>query len=106
MTTEPAEATRNTSFIDGLFRLMCQQKASDLHLAVGLPIRGQPPGLKNIRDTRGDRVRLRGEVWTILVDETLTGPAGWKRSQYAWLFTRDRSGRLELASTILIGVVQ
>jgi len=37
MTTEQAEATRNTSFIDGLFRLMCQQKASDLHLAVGLP---------------------------------------------------------------------
>jgi hypothetical protein len=23
---------RSTSFIDGLFRLMCQQKASDLHL--------------------------------------------------------------------------
>ena len=37
MTTETAEAPRNTSFIDGLFRLMCQQKASDLHLAVGLP---------------------------------------------------------------------
>lgn len=81
-------------------------KAPEYYLAVGLPIRGQPPGLKDIRDTRGDRVRLRGEVWTILVDETLTGPAGWKRSQYAWLFTRDRSGRLELSNTILIGVIQ
>ena len=38
MTIEQVEAPRrNTAFIDGLFRLMCQQGASDLHLAVGLP---------------------------------------------------------------------
>jgi len=80
-------------------------KAPEYYLTVGLPIRGQPPGLKKVRDTRGDKVRLNGEVWTVLVDETSTGPAGWKRSQYAWLFKRDRSGRLELANTILISVV-
>jgi twitching motility protein PilT len=38
MTTEQVPAGRaSTAFIDGLFKLMCQQGASDLHLAVGLP---------------------------------------------------------------------
>lgn len=81
-------------------------RATAYYLTVGLPIRGQPPGLRDIRDTRGRRVRLDGDVWTVLVDETSVGPAGWKQSQYAWLFERDRSGRLELASTILVGVVK
>ena len=81
-------------------------KLPEYYLTVGLPVRGQPEGLRNARDTRGRRVSVRGEVWTVLVDEISTGPAGWKRSQYAWLFTRDRSGRLELANTILVGVVQ
>ena len=81
-------------------------KTPEIYLTVGLPIRGQPPGLRNMRDTRGDRVSLDGEVWTVLVEETLTGPGGWKRSQYAWLFTRNRSGQLELANTIPIGVIQ
>lgn len=80
-------------------------KLPEYYLTVGLPIRGQPPGLRDLRDTRGDRVSLDGEVWTVLVDETWTRPAGWSRSTYAWLFRRDRSGRLELANTILIGVV-
>ena len=36
--TEPVTAGRAaTAYIDGLFKLMCQQKASDLHLTVGLP---------------------------------------------------------------------
>jgi len=81
-------------------------KTPEYYLTVGLPIRGQPAGLKNSRDTRGERVRLRGEVWTILVDETKVGPAGWSRSQYAWLFTRNDEGALELANTIFIGVVE
>jgi hypothetical protein len=81
-------------------------KTPEYYLTVGLPIRGQPAGLKDNRDTRGERVRLRGEVWTILVDETKVGPAGWSRSQYAWLFTRNDEGRLELAHTIFIGVVE
>jgi hypothetical protein len=81
-------------------------KSTAHYLTVGLPIRGQPPGLKNIRDTRGKTVRLRGEVWTVLVDETSVGRTGWRQSQYAWLFKRDRSGGLELANTILVGVVQ
>jgi hypothetical protein len=75
------------------------------YVTVGLPIRGQPEGLKNTRDSRGRRVSLRGEVWTALVDEQSAGPEGWKRSQYAWMFTRNRSGQLELASTVLIGVI-
>jgi len=81
-------------------------KAPEHYLTVGLPLHGQPPGLRNVRDTRGKTVRLRGEVWTVLVDETSVGPSGWKQSQYAWLFQRNRSGRLDLANTILIGVVK
>jgi hypothetical protein len=81
-------------------------KASEYYLTVGLPIRGQPPGLRDVRDTRGDRVRLDDDVWTVLVDETWTRPAGWSKSTYAWLFKRNRSGQLELAHTILVGVVQ
>jgi hypothetical protein len=81
-------------------------KTPEYYLTVGLPLRGQPEGLKDIRDTRGDKVRLRGEVWTILVDETALGPHGWRRSQYAWLFKRNDEGVLELANTILVGVVE
>jgi hypothetical protein len=81
-------------------------KAPEYYLTVGLPLHGQPPGLRDTRDTRGKRVRMRGDVWTVLVNETAVGPTGWRQSQYAWLFERDRSGRLELAHTILIGVVQ
>jgi hypothetical protein len=81
-------------------------RVPEYYLTVGLPIRGQPPGLRNVRDTRGDRVNLDGDVWTVLVDETASAPGGWKRSSYAWLFKRNRSGQLELANTILIGVVQ
>ena len=81
-------------------------KAVEYYLTVGLPIHGQPPGLRDIRDTRGRAVRPDGEVWTVLVDETAVGPTGWKQSQYAWLFERNRSGGLELAHTILIAVSQ
>ncbi len=45
---------------------------------------------------------LDDEGWTVLVDETAVGPAGWRQSQYAWLFERSRSGGLELAHTILV----
>ena len=81
-------------------------KTPEYYVTVGLPLRGQPEGLKDIRDTRGDKVRLRGEVWTILVDETSVASHGWSRSQYAWLFKRNDEGVLELTNTILIGVVQ
>jgi hypothetical protein len=82
-------------------------RTREVYLTVGLPIRGQPEGLKNARDTRGRRVALRGDVWTILVDVHSAGPQGWSWSQYAWLFKRGRwNGRLELAATILISVVE
>jgi hypothetical protein len=81
-------------------------KSPEYYLTVGLPIQGQPEGLKNARDTRGRRVSLRGDVWTILVDAHSVGPQGWSWSQYAWLFKRGRGNRLELAATILIGVVE
>jgi hypothetical protein len=81
-------------------------KTPEYYLTVGLPIRGQPDGLKNIRDTHGRRVSLRGDVWTALVDEHSAGPQGWSWSQYAWMFRRNRSGRLELETTVLIGVVE
>jgi len=81
-------------------------RADEYYLTVRLPIHGQPPGLRNRRDTRGRTVKLDGVAWTVLVDETAVGPAGWRQSQYAWLFERNRSGGLELAHTILVGVVQ
>jgi hypothetical protein len=80
-------------------------RAPKYYLTVGLPIRGQPEGVKNTRDARGRRVSLGGEVWTVLVDEHSASPEGWKRSQYAWMFTRNRSGQLELAGAVLIGVI-
>ena len=81
-------------------------KLPESYLTVGLPIRGQPEGLRNARDTRGRRVSVRGDVWTVLVDERSFGPEGWSWSQYAWLFRRTRSGGLDLAATILIGTVE
>jgi len=80
--------------------------APEYYLTVGLPIRGQPDGLKNARDTRGRRVNLGGDVWTVLVTQFSAGPQGWTRSEYAWLFKRNRRNRLELANTILIGVIE
>lgn len=80
--------------------------APEYYLTVGLPIRGQPDGLKSIRDTRGRRVNLGGDVWTVLVTQFSAGPKGWTRSEYAWLFKRNRRNRLELANTILIGVIE
>ena len=82
-------------------------KIPEYYLTVGLPIRGQPEGLRNARDTKGRRVDLRGDVWTMLVTEFSAAPRGWSRAQYAWLFRRSRwSHRLELANTILIGVIE
>ena len=81
-------------------------KTAEYYLTVGLPIHGRPPGLSNSQDTRGRSVRVDGEVWTVLVDETAVGPAGWRQSRYAWLFERNRSGAIELAHTILVGTSQ
>jgi hypothetical protein len=81
-------------------------RSPEYYLTVGLPIRGVPPGLVDTKDTRGDRVRPEGEVWSVLVDETGVAPAGWRRSQYAWVFRRNDDGRLELANTILVSVVE
>jgi len=81
-------------------------KADETYLTVGLPVHGQPPGLRNSRDTRGRRVRLDADGWTVLVDEITIGPAGWRQSQYAWLFERTDSGGLELAHTVLVGTTQ
>jgi len=82
-------------------------KQRESYVTVGLPLRGQPPGTKNVRDTRGRLVNLSGDVWTTLVDEHLVGPNGWTWSQYAWLFKRSRwTGRLELAATIPTGIVE
>jgi hypothetical protein len=81
-------------------------KNPEYYLTVGLPIRGQPEGLKEIRDTMGRRVDLGDDAWTVLVTEFAASPRGWTRSEYAWLFRRNRNNRLELASTVLIGVVE
>src|SRR3954469_1002803 len=81
-------------------------KAAEYYLTVGLPVRGQPAGLENARDVRGRRVSLKGDVWTALIDEHAAGPRGWTWSQYAWVFRRNRAGKLELENAILIGVTQ
>jgi hypothetical protein len=81
-------------------------RSREYYVTVGLPVRGQPDGLRNVRDVHGHRVSLKGDVWTALVDEHSAGPNGWTWSQYAWLFRRNDEGRLVLANTILIGVIQ
>ena len=82
-------------------------KKPESYVTVGLPLRGQPEGLKKIRDSRGELVDLNGDVWTTLVDEYLAGPSGWSHTQHAWVFKRSRwTGRLELAATIQTGIVE
>ena len=82
-------------------------KKSQSYVTVGLPLRGQPEGLKKIRDTKGDLQDFGDDVWTTLVDEYIAGPQGWSRTQHAWIFKRSRwTGRLELAATIQTGIVE
>jgi hypothetical protein len=81
-------------------------RSPEYYLTVGLPVRGQPEGLRNGRDAHGHRVSLKGDVWTALVEEHAVAPNGWTVSQYAWLFRRNKEGKLELENTILIGVTQ
>jgi hypothetical protein len=80
-------------------------RTPEYYLTVGLPVRGQPPGLKDLRDVHGHHISLKGDVWTALVDEHSAGPNGWTWSKYAWLFKRNDAGRLELEGTILIQVI-
>jgi hypothetical protein len=81
-------------------------RSPEYYLTIGLPVRGQPEGLRNARDSRGRRISLKGDIWTALVEERMIGPHGWTVSQYGWLFRRDKAGKLELENTILIGVIQ
>jgi len=82
-------------------------KKPESYLTVGLPLRGQPEGLKNIPNTNGERVDIDGDVWTVLVDEYTTGPGGWRRLQHAWIFKRSRwNRRLDLAATIQTALIE
>ena len=82
-------------------------KKPESYVTVGLPLRGQPDGLKNVRDTHGELVDVSGDVWTTLVDEYVAGPSGWSHTQHAWLFKRSRwTRRLDLAATIQTGIVE
>jgi hypothetical protein len=82
-------------------------KRPETYLTVGLPVRGQPEGLRKFRDSHGQFVRLTGEVWTTIVEEWAAGPSGWTWSQYGWLLKRNRwNGKLELAATIRTTVVE
>ena len=66
-----------------------------------------PRGLRGARDTKGRRVDLGGDVWTVLVNEFSAAPRGWSKAQYAWLFRRGRwNHQLELSNTILVGVIE
>lgn len=97
----PVRGKRRTSVHAGC------PKQPEYYLTVGLPIRGQPEGLRGARDTKGRRVDLRGDVWTVLVNEFSAAPRGWTKAQYAWLFKRGRwNHRLELSNTILVGVIE
>ena len=82
-------------------------KQMESYVTVGLPLRGQPEGLRRMRDTRGRLVDAGDDAWTTLVEENVAGPTGWSRRQYAWIFKRSRwTGRLDLAATIMTGVVE
>jgi hypothetical protein len=82
-------------------------KKLETYITVGLPVRGQPQGLREVRDTRGHIVDLRGDVWMAQVDQRSIGPEGWRLTQHAWLFRRDsEQSPLALASTIQIAVIE
>ena len=82
-------------------------KQPESYVTVGLPLRGQPEGLKKVRDTRGEYVDVGDDAWTTLVEELVAGPTGWSRRQYAWVFKRSRwTGKLDLAATIMTCVVE
>jgi hypothetical protein len=79
----------------------------DHYLTVGLPVRGQPDALKESPNAKGRRARLSGEVWTVVVEQNSASPSGRMWTQHAWLLTRNpSSGRLELADTFLLGVIE
>lgn len=77
------------------------------YLTVSLPVRGQP---KSLIDTVGPgrhTPKLKGEVWTVVVEEASAGPGGSMWSQHVWLFTRNPSnGRLQLADTVLLAIIE
>lgn len=77
------------------------------YLTVSLPVRGKPKALDDRPNGSARPVNLSGEVWTVVVEESSAGPGGGMWSQHIWLFTRNPSnGRLQLADTILFGIVE
>jgi hypothetical protein len=84
----------------------CPRREQD-YLTVSLPVRGKPKALNDRPNGSGRPVSLTGEVWTVVVEEASAGPGGSTWSQHVWLFTRNPSnGRLQLADTILLGIVE
>ena len=82
-------------------------RRQESYVTVSLPVRGEPKALNANLNSNGRRVSLTGEVWTVVVEETSAGPGGSMWSQHAWLFTRNPANhRLQLADTILLGVIE
>jgi hypothetical protein len=82
-------------------------RRQESYVTVSLPVRGQPRALDETRNPKGRRVSLTGEVWTVAVEESSAGPGGSMWTQHAWLLTRNMSnGRLQLADTMLLGVIE
>lgn len=105
-TPPPARGNSGKSSKPANVHAGCPKKPQS-YMTVGLPLRGQPEGLKYIPNTHGENVDVDGDVWTVLVDEISTGPKGWRRTQHAWIFKRSRwNHQLNLAATIQTGVVE
>jgi len=80
---------------------------ADAYLTVSLPIHGMPEDVRKAAIRIRKPLQLDGEFLTALVDGKYAGPSGSMWDEYAWLFQRDPStGRLKLATTLLIGIAE
>ncbi|HEY1951792.1 MAG TPA: hypothetical protein VGG76_03210 [Gemmatimonadaceae bacterium] len=73
------------------------------YVTVGAPYRGAAPLLAKLRRPEVPVPDSSGELWTVLVTETNTGPGGQQWRQYVWLFRRDPAGgKLGIAERFLV----
>lgn len=90
----------------GRLRAACPKK-SDNYISVGLPLRQLTKSVKDRMAFVRASPMPSGAVWTTLVETTSAGPGGAMWDMYLWLFRRDQAtGKLELAQTILYGIVE
>ncbi|MGH7651183.1 MAG: hypothetical protein ACREMS_05010 [Gemmatimonadaceae bacterium] len=73
------------------------------YISVGIPVRGEPEELRQMRRSDQKPVDPSQVAWSVLVEDATAGSAGQNWHRLVWLLTRNPSThRLEVAQTILI----